>query len=54
MSRAREMDRALTGKTIKTIEVLQPKCINVSPARFKAALTGARIKGATNRASGSL
>jgi formamidopyrimidine-DNA glycosylase len=46
-SRAREMDKELTGKTIKEIEVLQPKCLNVSVRKFKSALTGAKLKGTT-------
>jgi formamidopyrimidine-DNA glycosylase len=46
-SRAREMDKELTGKTIKSIEVLQPKCLNVSTKRFKEALTGAKLLGTT-------
>jgi formamidopyrimidine-DNA glycosylase len=49
ISRAREINKALTGKTISAIDVLQPKCANVSPRKFKSALVGARIKGATNR-----
>lgn len=49
MSRAREMQRSLVGKTIKGIEVLQPKCLNVPAKKFKAALTGARILAASNR-----
>ena len=46
-SRAREMQKELTGKTIKEIEVLQPKCLNVSPKKFKSALEGAKLKGTT-------
>jgi formamidopyrimidine-DNA glycosylase len=46
-SRAREMNKELTGKTIKSIEVLQPKCLNVSTRKFKSALTGAKLKGTT-------
>ena len=42
-SRAREMNKALAGKTIKKIEVLQPKCLNVSVKRFKNALEGAEL-----------
>jgi formamidopyrimidine-DNA glycosylase len=43
-SRAREMKKALPGKTITGIDVLQPKCLNVPAAKFKKALTGARIE----------
>ncbi|MFH1866195.1 MAG: DNA-formamidopyrimidine glycosylase family protein [Candidatus Eisenbacteria bacterium] len=46
-SRAREMQKELTGKTIKEIEVLQPKCLNVSAKKFKSALEGAKLKGTT-------
>jgi formamidopyrimidine-DNA glycosylase len=46
-SRAREMKRALKGKTIKDIEILQPKCLNVSPKKLKGALSGARFEDVT-------
>lgn len=42
-SRAREMQKELTGKTIKTVEVLQPKCLNVSKKKFTTALAGAKL-----------
>lgn len=42
-SRAREMQKALKGKTIAKIEVVQPKCLNVSPKKLKSALEGARF-----------
>jgi len=48
-SRAREMNKALAGKRFNAVEVLQPKCINVPPARFKEALQGAVIRRVTNR-----
>jgi formamidopyrimidine-DNA glycosylase len=44
-SRAREMDKELTGKTIRKIEVLQPKCLNVSKKKFSTALEGAKLQG---------
>jgi formamidopyrimidine-DNA glycosylase len=43
-SRAKEMRKLLVGKTVSGIDVLQPKCLNVPAARFKKALTGARIE----------
>jgi formamidopyrimidine-DNA glycosylase len=43
-SRASEMKRALRGKTITGIEILQPKCLNVAPAKLRKALTGARFE----------
>jgi len=46
-SRAREMDAALRAKTIFAIEVLQPKCLNVSVEEFTAGLTGAVIENTT-------
>ncbi len=45
--RAREMNEHLTGRTIRSIEVLQPKCLNVSVKTFEAGLVGAEIKGTT-------
>jgi formamidopyrimidine-DNA glycosylase len=47
--RAREMQEALVGKTISGIEVLQPKCLNVPPDAFADALTGATLRGVSNR-----
>jgi formamidopyrimidine-DNA glycosylase len=43
INRAREMKAALVGKTITGIEVLQPKCLNITEDAFVEALTGARI-----------
>lgn len=48
-SRAREMNAALPGKTIRAIEVAQPKCLNVPAEEFIGALTGATIQDVTNR-----
>ena len=47
--RAREMNEALVGRTVRSIEVLQPKCLNVPVERFQAGLTGAEILGVTHR-----
>jgi formamidopyrimidine-DNA glycosylase len=44
-NRAREMQEALVGKTIAGIEVLQPKCLNVSKKKFQSALQGAAVLG---------
>lgn len=46
-SRAREMKRALKGRTITDIETLQPKCLNISPKKLKGALKGARFEDVT-------
>jgi formamidopyrimidine-DNA glycosylase len=42
-SRAAEMNSALAGKEITSIEILQPKCLNISPDEFQRALSGASI-----------
>jgi formamidopyrimidine-DNA glycosylase len=47
--RAREMDAALPGRTIREIEVLQPKCLNVSPEVLAKALRGATIEAVSHR-----
>ena len=47
--RAREMDRRLAGRTIRAIEVLQPKCLNAPAVTFKKVFTGAKIAGVSNR-----
>ena len=44
-SRAREMNKELTGKTIRKVEVLQPKCLNVSTKKFASALEDAKLGG---------
>jgi formamidopyrimidine-DNA glycosylase len=45
-NRADEMNKELVGKTIRSVEVIQPKCINKTPADFSIALAGRRIIGA--------
>jgi len=40
---ARDMRTALVGRIINSIEVLQPKCLNVPAEAFRAALTGSHI-----------
>jgi formamidopyrimidine-DNA glycosylase len=46
-NRAAEMKKELSGKTIAVIEILQPKCLNISKAAFSRALKGARIQDVT-------
>jgi len=46
-SRAREMDKYLTGKTISTAEILQPKCLTLPIDDFQKALQHATILKAT-------
>jgi formamidopyrimidine-DNA glycosylase len=48
-SRALEMRASLVGKTITSIEILQPKCLNVPEDDFCAALTSARLLDVSNR-----
>lgn len=43
------MNAALVGKTIRGIDVLQPKCLNVPADQFKASLESASILRVTNR-----
>ena len=46
--RAREMKSELVGRTISEIEVLQPKCLNVTVDEFREGLIGAEICDATH------
>jgi formamidopyrimidine-DNA glycosylase len=46
---ARQMKAELVGKTFTSIEVLQPKCLNVSKEVFMEALTGAQLLDVTHR-----
>ncbi len=41
---ARDMQKELVGKKIADIEILQPKCLNVSPRTFRSKLVGAAIR----------
>ena len=47
--RAKEMNQELAGKTIADIEVLQPKCLNVSKTVFIKSLVNAKIQDVTYR-----
>ena len=49
IARAKEMHQELVGKTIAGIEVIQPKCLNISEEEFIDALTGAQIQKVTHR-----
>ena len=42
--RTAEMNARLVGKTIKAVEVIQPKCLNMVPEAFAAALKHARLE----------
>jgi len=46
---ARDMRRELVGRTIRSVEVLQPKSLNVPPEEFEAALREAEIRDVTPR-----
>jgi formamidopyrimidine-DNA glycosylase len=45
---ARDMQEELVGRTIRAIEVLQPKCLNLPEEAFQAALAGAQIRGVSS------
>ena len=40
---SRQMKEGLVGKTFAGSDVLQPKCLNISPEAFADGLMGARI-----------
>ncbi len=46
---ARQMHRALRGRRITAVEVRQPKCLNVPPARFTALLQGKTLDRVRSR-----
>ncbi|MBN1889613.1 MAG: hypothetical protein JW850_16575 [Thermoflexales bacterium] len=46
---ARQMKQELVGKTLASIEVLQPKCLNLPSFAFVEALSGARWLDVTQR-----
>ncbi len=48
-SRAKQMNKELVGKTIQTIEISQPKCLNLPIDEFIAALQEAQIEEVTYR-----
>jgi len=47
--RAREMEEELVGRRIRSIDVLQPKCLNVSVDAFERGLLRAEIQRVTPR-----
>ncbi len=47
--RTRQMQTELVGKTIAGVDALQPKCLNLPPEDFAAALSGATIQSVTHR-----
>lgn len=48
-ARAQQMRVELVGKTISSVEILQPKCLNLPPDEFSEALHDATIRQVTNR-----
>ena len=46
---ARQFQERLAGRTITAIDILQPKCLNVSPEAFGEALVGAQIQSTRQR-----
>ncbi|HRU94698.1 MAG TPA: DNA-formamidopyrimidine glycosylase family protein [Anaerolineae bacterium] len=44
---ARDMQKELPGRTLVEVEVVQPKCLNLPPQEFRAALAGATIQDVT-------
>lgn len=44
---SQQMQTELVGKSISGIDILQPKCLNLTPDAFTRALTQARITGVT-------
>lgn len=48
-SRAKEIKQHLSGKKIVNVDILQPKCLNVTPEEFQTGLTGATILDSTHR-----
>ncbi len=46
---AAQLRAHVTGSVVTGVEVLQPKCLNLSPEDFEDAVVGARIEGADHR-----
>ena len=48
-SRAAEIKRYLVGKKIVNVDILQPKCLNVTPEAFQSGVIGATILDSIHR-----
>jgi len=48
-NRAKEMHEHLTGKQIASIEIVQPKCLNIAPEDFQKYVGGAYIRSTSFR-----
>jgi len=46
---ARQMDQELRGRRIADVEIVQPKCLNVPPEKFKGLLVGTTVARVTSR-----
>lgn len=49
ISRAAEMNHELVGKTVRSVEVIQPKCLNLETDQFVAAVVNAKIESVSSR-----
>jgi formamidopyrimidine-DNA glycosylase len=47
-SRAKELNKELAGSRIESLEILQPRCLNIPVEKFERALKGARIGEVTH------
>ena len=45
---ARDMQVELVGRTIRDVEVLQPKCLNLPVDEFRIALSGSQIQSVSS------
>ncbi len=48
-SRAKEIKKLLVGKKFQSVEILQPKCLNIPPEEFRAHLINSTILDSINR-----
>ncbi len=48
-SRASEMNKELSGKTIRSVEILQPKSLNIAADEFSRSVEGAKIESVNHR-----
>ena len=46
---ARQMDSQLTGRHVATVDVVQPKCLNVPPEEFRQLLVHSQVNRVTSR-----
>jgi len=46
---ARQMDRELRGRRVTEVDVVQPRCLNVPPEKFKGMLFHTQVNRVTSR-----